>query len=373
MARPPAAGGCPSVCRPAGSPDQFDQGGWRPDGTADRATDHVATGRMTPRYGVRRLLVLLVSLAVIGGTVWLVRAAWSPSTDRPSGAPGGGHAGPATGRPSTTSPPVRPLPALRNLAVSLSEQQLVDTTRPLVDNGVELAPDRPLPTYVWSPDAPGRYPLVVFVHGYDRGPLQYERFCSTLASSGYVVAAPSFPLEDPASGFGLDRSDLPDEAVDVSSVITSLQSGTATDRVDPSRTAVVGHSDGADVALEIGYEQGTEDHRAQAVVAIAPDPIATPLATSAAPLLLVQGTADSVVPYASSQAVFDQLPGPTWYVSLVGADHLPPISGGTPWTPVLDAAVAEFLDATVAHRGQGAATLAGRLGGSPLVRLLTKE
>jgi dienelactone hydrolase len=261
---------------------------------------------------------------------------------------------------------------LRSLAVTRTEQQLADTGRPLVRDGVVLAPDRQLPTYIWTPDPPGRYPLVVFVHGYDRSPLQYERFCSVLASSGYVVAAPSFPLEDPTRGFGLDRSDLANEAVDVSSVITSMEAGAATNRVQPSRIAVVGHSDGADVALEVGFEQGTVDPRVQADVAIAPDPITAPLAPSSAPLLLVQGTADSVVPYASSQSVFDQLPGPTYYVSLLGADHLPPIAGGTPWTPVLDGAVADFLDATVAHRGPGRAALAGQLGASPLVRLATR-
>jgi dienelactone hydrolase len=254
----------------------------------------------------------------------------------------------------------------------MTEQQLADTGRPLVGDGVVLAPVRALPTYVWTPIAPGRYPLVVFVHGYDRGPLDYRRFCSTLASSGYVVAAPSFPLEDPSRGFGLDRSDLPNEAADVSSVITSMESQAATDRLEPSRTGVVGHSDGADVALEIGYEQGTVDRRVQAVAAIAPDPVTSPLAPSTAPLLLVQGTADSVVPYAASQSVFAQLPGPTYYVSLLGADHLPPIAGGTAWTPVLDAAVAEFLDATVADRGAGAGALVGQLGSSPLVRLATR-
>ena len=126
------------------------------------------------------------------------------------------------------------------------------------------------------------------------------------------------------------------------------------------------------MALEVGYEQGTVDPRVEALVAIAPDPVTTPLAPSTAPLLLVQGTADSVVPYASSQSVFAELPGPTWYVSLLGADHLPPIAGGTPWTPVLDTAVADFLDATVAHRGPGTAALSGQLGASPLVRLATK-
>ena len=353
-------------------------------GTADRATDHDDSGRgwgggtaTARRHAVRRPLVALAALVVIGGTVGFVLATSTPTSPRrtnTAGRPGRTAAAPVMPRSTaaTTSTTVGPAPALRNLAVSLSELPLVDTSRPLVSNGVELAPDRGLPTYVWTPDAPGRYPLVVFVHGYDRSPMQYQRFCSTLASSGYVVAAPSFPLEDPTRGYGLDRSDLPNEAVDVSFVITSLQSTAAADRIQPSTTAVVGHSDGADVALEVGYEQGTVDPRVRAVVAIAPDPVTAPLAPSTAPLLLVQGTTDSIVPYSASQTVFTQLAGPTWYVSLLGADHLPPIAGGTPWTPVLDGSVAEFLDATVAHRGPGTAALAGELGTSPLVRLATR-
>jgi len=178
----------------------------------------------------------VVAVVVIGGTVGLVLAGSSPPSRRPTDTTvGPGHAGAAPtatrSTASTTSTTTGPETALRNLAVTLSEQQLVDNSRPLVSNGVELAPDRPLPTYLWTPDAPGRYPLVVFVHGYDRSPMQYQRFCSTLASSGYVVAAPSFPLEDPTRGYGLDRSDLPDEALDVSFVITSLEATTAADRI----------------------------------------------------------------------------------------------------------------------------------------------
>ena len=339
---------------------------------------------MTRRSPLRPLLVALVALAVIGGALLLLRAATSSPagraspggaspSDGSSGATGhdGGPGAAPTGTAATTTT-AGPAPALESLAVTRTDRQLVDAGRPLVRDGVVLAPVRQLPTYVWTPDRPGRYPLVVFVHGYDRSPLQYERFCSVLASSGYVVAAPSFPLEDPTRGFGLDRSDLANEAVDVASVITTMESAAATDRIEPAEIAVVGHSDGADVALEVGYEQGTVDRRVQAAVAIAPDPITAPLAPSAAPLLLVQGTADSVVPYTSSQSVFAQLPGPTYYVSLLGADHLPPIAGGTSWTPVLDGAVADFLDATVAHRGPGGAALTGQLGASPLVRLATK-
>jgi dienelactone hydrolase len=247
---------------------------------------------------------------------------------------------------------------------------MVDTTRDVVRGGTVLAPGRALPTYVWTPSGTGPFPLVVFIHGYDVGPLTFQRFCSNLASSGYVVAAPSFPLEDPQRDFGLDRADLPHEATDVSFVITTLEDGTLAKEIDPSRIAVIGHSDGADVALMMSYEQGTADARVRAVIADAPDPIDRSIVPSGSPLLLVQGTADSVVPYTASQTVFGQVEAPTYYLSLVGADHLTPIVGPTPWTPVLDSGAVEFLDATVAAR-ESQSTLVGQLGALPLAQLQT--
>jgi len=265
-----------------------------------------------------------------------------------------------------------PAPALRQLAVTMTQQALVDTTRPVTSDGRELADQRALPTVVWTPTGPGPFPLVVFVHGFGKGPSDYQRFCSQLASSGYVVAAPSFPLEDPARGFPLDRSHLTEEAGDVSFVITAIE-GEPGGHIDDTRVAVVGHSDGADVALLVGYGTGTADPRVGAVVADAPDPMGETPAPSHVPLLLIQGTADSVVPYSSSQTVFEQVDAPVFYLSLLGADHLPPIAGGTPWTPVLDESTAAFLDATVAGRGPGDTALAGELSSSPLVRFASKE
>ncbi len=266
------------------------------------------------------------------------------------------------------APPSTPV---RGLAVTMTGLPLVDLTRPVTGGGQTLADHRDLPTFVWTPAGSGPFPLVVFVHGYDKGPLDYQRFCTALASSGYVVAAPSFPQEDPARGFSLDRTHLADEAADVSFVITALE-GRPSERVDASRVAVVGHSDGADVALLVGYGTGTVDPQVGAVVADAPDPMTVAPVASHVPLLLVQGTADTVVPYSSSQTVFRQVDAPIFYLSLLGADHLPPIAGGTSWTPVLDDAVALFLDATVADRGSGNASLEAGLSSSPLVRLASK-
>lgn len=277
----------------------------------------------------------------------------------------------ATGSASRSHRSTSPPTTGPGAAVTLTVLPLVDTSRPVVGDGQVLASQRNLPTFVWTPDGPGPFPLVVFAHGYDVGPLTYERFCAALAARGYVVAAPSFPQEDPARGFPLDETHLGDEAGDVSFVVASIERD-ASAKVDPARVAVVGQSDGADVALLVGYGSGTVDPRVGAVVADSPDPMTVPPVPSRIPLLLVQGTADSVVPYSSSQTVFAQIPAPVFYLSLLGADHQPPIIGGTPWTPVLDAAVSDFLDGTVAGRGSGNAALDAELSTSSLVQFRTK-
>ena len=306
--------------------------------------------------------------AVIGVTLLAACTAGCGSATSARATASAKKVAPAGAGPSSTTSIPR---LVRGLAVSMRELLLVDTSRPVVGDGHILARQRSLPTYVWTPAGAGPYPLVVFVHGFDVGPLTYQRFCSTLASSGYVVAAPSFPQEDPSSGFALERGELPEEATDVSFVIGALEQGPEGKDLDGAQIAVVGHSDGADVALMVGYQQGTVDPRVRAIVADAPDPMTGVVVPSSAPLLLVQGTADSVVPYADSRIVFDQVSAPKYYVSLIGADHLPPIEGGTVWTPVLDNAVADFLDATVVGRGPGLPALAGELGASSLVRLET--
>lgn len=319
---------------------------------------------------MRRLLRtsgVLVVLAAVAVPATLLLTASGDGPHRPAT---DGTTNPTTPPTTTTPPPIR------GLAVTSTQLPLVDTSRPLVEDGETLAPYRNLPTTVWMPSASGRYPLVVFASGYDVGPPTYAQFCSSLASSGYVVAAPSFPLEDPAQGHTLDRSDIPNEAGDVAFVIKSIETGSLARHLEPGRVAVVGHSDGADVALMVGYQQGTVDPAVSAVVADAPDPMTGTIVPSDRPLLLVQGNDDTVVPYQSSQTVFSQLGPvgvPVWYETLLGAGHFGPIAGDTQWTPVLDQDVADFLDATVAGRGPGVAALDGELSASPTLQQLQTE
>lgn len=168
-----------------------------------------------------------------------------------------------------------------------------------------------------------------------------------LAEAGYIVAAPSFPLADETRGNGLNRDDIPNEALDVAFVINSLRGSAIASSIAPGQVGVSGHSDGADVALIAGYQKGYADPSIGAVVAVAPDAFVGQLSTNRPPLLLVHADSDGTVPYAESVQVFAHVQGQRTFLTLVGADHLPPIAENTVWTSALDGAVVTFFDATL--------------------------
>jgi pimeloyl-ACP methyl ester carboxylesterase len=292
--------------------------------------------------------VVVVAIAAVGGSSPhpAVRSARNPPRSTSSRA--------SIDATSTSPGHPPPTPTASNLAVTETSLSLVDPSRRVISHGIQIAPTRTLPTNIWVPLTPGRLPLVVFAHGFDLGPDSYARFCRALASEGYLVAAPSFPLADPDRGDGLDRSDIPNEASDISFVISSLLQGPLRAHVDPAAIAVVGHSDGADAALMVGYEVSKVDPRVGAIVAISPDAISGRVTTTETPLLLVRGTADAIVPNVSTGTVFGQVASRRYLLTLIGAGHYTPIAGGTVWTPVLDNAVSTFLDATVLHRASAA-------------------
>ena len=69
-------------------------------------------------------------------------------------------------------------------------------------------------------------PLVVFAHGWNNNPAVYETLLDTWAAAGYLVAAPVFPNSANTLP-GSPVSNYPEQALDLSFVITSLLGGRA--------------------------------------------------------------------------------------------------------------------------------------------------
>ena len=260
----------------------------------------------------------------------------------------------ATSTPVTPHPPTTTTPTTTSgTTVGTTVLALVDRSRPTISRGRQLSALRTLTTTVWYPQGGGNHPLVVFAHGYRIGVGPYRRLCLALAQKGFVVAAPSFPLTDQSvAGTALDEGDTVNQPADLTFVITQVlaasasASGVLHGRVDAGSIAAVGHSDGADTVLALGYLPANKDQRVTAVVADAPDPLprpAGPPLASTVPLLLIHGDHDTISPFSGSQRLVTQLRTKGWFLVLRGADHLPPIEGGSAWTPVLDRVTIDFL------------------------------
>jgi hypothetical protein len=164
-----------------------------------------------------------------------------------------------------------------------------------------------LESIVVRPDRPGRYPLVVFVHGAGAHPFFYADYLRSLAAGGYVVVAPGM------------------------------------------------------TALGIGYHGCCTDGRLDAVISIAGE-----MATFAGgeyrnfgpPLLLIHGNRDGTVDYAGSREALARLTRPAWLLTVRRGDHGAYLNRETPaFRPVVGASVA-FLDAALGEApGAGLARL----------------
>ena len=208
---------------------------------------------------------------------------------------------------------------------------------------------RVLVTYVRYPTrGRGPFPLVVFSHGFALTPAIYARLLDTWTRSGYVVAAPVFPVERPNAPGGPDQRDLVNEPRDVSFVISRLLAPASPLHalIDPRKIAVAGHSDGAVVALAAAYDRRFRDRRVDAAVILsgaAPSGFARPPAGSPA-LLAVQGTRDPINAPTVTADYYRLMRRPKFLLWLLGAPHLAPYATDDRWAAAVERVTTTFLN-----------------------------
>jgi hypothetical protein len=272
--------------------------------------------------------------------------------------------------PASPPDPVAPTAIERGLAVGTHQYQFVDTSRgvPLLD-GQPGWPVRPIPVSVWYPaqGAPGQvgaelppdrahgpYPLVVFVHGFAVDPTFYAALLQRIASAGYVVAAPTYPI---LSGWPWGPSDqvgwedlYPDTHFATTSILDLSSGGDPIlgGLVDGSRIAVAGHSDGALVSFGDGFEAWRNDARVRAVISYA--------ALLGEPGAVYQPNGRAFLHFACDNDEYNDfaatvawdhanLAPPSWTMALRNANHAPPFTD--PSDPHFDLVVhttVDFLD-----------------------------
>ena len=251
---------------------------------------------------------------------------------------------PATA-PSTTVPAATTTPGRYPLITQTLP--LVDATRPTVSDGRTISPTRALTTLVWRPAEPGRWPIIVFAHGFQVGPAPYTALLEAWASAGYVVAAPEFPLTDSAiAGADTDENDIQNQPADVRFVLDALVAPTSplSVDIDTSRVVWAGHSDGAETALAASIAPvPAGEPAARAVLAMSVSPLIGISHTANPPIMVTQGDADTINPPALGEQTFEEAAGPKYYLDLLGGGHLPPVEAGSPWLGAVETATLTFL------------------------------
>jgi dienelactone hydrolase len=208
--------------------------------------------------------------------------------------------------------------------------ELVDETRPFPAGSGETAEPRRLPVTIWHPsDAAAPGPVIIWAHGLGSTRSDNRKTAEILASRGYIVAAADFPktnrLAQPPDVADVvnqpgDLKLLADRVLELGTTAGSPLEG----RVDAEKMAYVGLSLGAMTVMLAAWQTEFYDPRIDAVVALAPPSCYMPrplFETPAIPALVMLGTGDAIVDYASSIASFAEIPAPALVVSLERGSH----------------------------------------------------
>jgi predicted dienelactone hydrolase len=250
-------------------------------------------------------------------------------------------------------------------SVSRTERTWVDPSRPTARNGnYPGAPDRTLRTLIWQPATAGPLPLFLMAHGFGGLPEYFEVMARTISDAGVVVAAPAFPLTNANAPGGHTHAlqDVANQPADVSFVLTKLlEANAAADdplqgRIIPDEIAVLGHSLGGTAVAALTRKNCCRDNRVRASMLFAAGPLevftnlfGTDPITAGPPTLILHGTADPTVTFATSQRLYSQIDPPRFFVGITGADHSDAIEAqAEPLTSVQlvsERAIVAFLNA----------------------------
>lgn len=203
-----------------------------------------------------------------------------------------------------------------------------------------------------APAAPGRYPLIVFSHGFLGAANQSWYLTEALARHGYIVAAVNHADAAPARGGAAvtipnfidaaswDERSYVDRKEDLSALLDRLLADDSraepllAGHVDAGAVGAMGHSLGGYTVLGLGGAWATwRDTRIGAVLALSPYLLPylakNTLGAVVPPVMLQGGTQDWALTPFLPQA-YDVLSTPKAYLVLRDADHLAwTLTGGT--------------------------------------------
>jgi dienelactone hydrolase len=203
-----------------------------------------------------------------------------------------------------------------------------------------------------APAAGGRFPLVLFAHGWDGSADFYADMDREIAAAGFIVAAPSFPHTSSVQG-PLNRGDVVNQPADLAFLIdqfTTTPPAVLADHVAPTKVGVVGHSDGGVTAAGIAFNTCCADPRVGAAAVLSGAELffdGSWFPPGSPPLLAIHGASDEVNPFEASQRLFDDAATPKYLVRAPGG-HTPPFTTDPVVRPAVSRLVADFLLAELA-------------------------
>ncbi len=226
-------------------------------------------------------------------------------------------------------------------AVGEMRWTLVDESRVTRANGEfpEL-PSRTLETLVWYPateageDVPaaeGPFPILVWSHGFSSTNTEASWLAPHLASRGYIVAAPRFPLTNLNTDGGPNVADVVEQPADWSFVLDAViaagddASSPLSAAVDGERVMAGGLSLGGMTTLLVTYHATLRDPRVDAAVALAPAAAGFTevfYETTDTPLLIIFGDSDAILSYEQhATPMLDRVQSPFGLVTFTDGTH----------------------------------------------------
>jgi dienelactone hydrolase len=212
-------------------------------------------------------------------------------------------------------------------------QHLVGVTHFMFSRGKS----RPLPTTVWYPangtprhgtgprvindarPAAGRYPLIVWSHGFFSFPEQQQTITALFAANGFVVVAPLYPYTKKGTKH-FNRNDVPNQSLDASFAISKmLEAGNPLSvHIDPTRMAAAGHSGGGTTTN--GLFTAHRDPRLKAAIVVSGRPLGAYTGTPV-PMLFIHGDKDPVVAYSQGRQAYGAVPWPKAFLTMLKTEH----------------------------------------------------
>jgi predicted dienelactone hydrolase len=225
-------------------------------------------------------------------------------------------------------------------AVGEAELVLVDTSRPTQAIGEHPgAPERTLPTRIWypatsagkgaAPSADGPFPIIGWAHGFASANFEGQYVGAHLASHGYVVVGPTFPLSNGGAPGGPTIADMTNQPADLDFVMRQVTAGAAGDgiaaAIDDTRRGIAGLSLGGGTVLIGAYHPTWHIENVSAALALAPAScfFGSGLYAASIPMLIITGDADMLVPIDSGPTqAFDWADAPIELIALHGGNHV---------------------------------------------------